>query len=210
VYPGQRNITCSPASVHRATLYAERLGPLFSNDLDGGAARDAVYEDSTKRVVHNILRSYTGYFDLFSEAIQNSLDAVEIAQRTRGPHYVPRLWITIDVPAARFRIVDNGSATEIDEFCFRPNVSFKKDQGVRGEKGVGATFLAYGFSFVWLQSKKSGNYLSAILRQGRQWAEDDRGVIPRQTFELQQFSVPERRTRTHRRRLPSRSWFWKT
>jgi hypothetical protein len=167
--------------------------PLSSNGLDDGSASNTVYEDSTKRVVHNILRSYTGYFDLFSEAIQNSLDAVEIAQRTRGPQYVPRLWITIDVPAARFRIVDNGSAMDLDEFryCFRPNVSFKKAAGVRGEKGVGATFLAYGFSFVWLQSKKRGNCLSAILRQGRQWAEDDRGVIPRPTFELQQFSVPE-------------------
>ncbi len=110
--------------------------PLSSDGLDTGAGSSSVYEDSTKRVVHNILRSYTGYFDLFSEAIQNSLDAVEIAQRARGPQYVPKLWITIDIPPARFRIVDNGSAMDMDEFkyCFRPNVSFKKAAGVQRGK----------------------------------------------------------------------------
>jgi len=166
------------------------LGP------EGGpehAGESRVFEDSARLVVYNILRSYTGYFDLFSEAIQNSLDAVEMAQRERGSDYSPRIWITIDILASRFRIVDNGVGMGMNEFkyCFRPNVSNKKNANVRGEKGVGATFLAYGFSFISLQSKKGQEKLSAILRQGRQWAEDDRGVIPRPTFEPQTFSIPE-------------------
>ena len=166
--------------------------PLESSHGEGTSA-SGVFEDATKRVIHNILRSYTGYFDLFSEAIQNSLDAVEMTQRLRNKEYVPTIWITIDIPAARFRIVDNGTGMNVEEFkyCFRPNVSFKKGANVRGEKGVGATFLAYGFSFVSLQSKKNNEQLSVILRQGRQWAEDERGVIPRPTFELQPFTVPE-------------------
>src|SRR5438094_510214 len=134
----------------------------MSNILDGFdplsgngenlASAGSVFEDATKRVIHNILRSYTGYFDLFSEAIQNALDAVEIAQRKGSNEYEPKIWITIDIPASRFRIVDNGIGMNLDEFkyCFRPNVSFKKGASVRGEKGVGATFLAYGFSFVSL------------------------------------------------------------
>jgi hypothetical protein len=152
-----------------------------------------VFEDATKRVIHNILRSYTGFYDLFSEAIQNALDAVEVSKRQRGDGYIPRIWITIDIPASRFRIVDNGIGMGFEEFkyCFRPNVSFKKNSGVRGEKGVGATFLAYGFSFISLQSRTAAGDLAVILRQGRQWAEDERGVIPRPTFEVQSFGVPE-------------------
>jgi hypothetical protein len=30
-----------------------------------------------KRQIKNILKSYTGYYDLFSELIQNSLDALD-------------------------------------------------------------------------------------------------------------------------------------
>jgi hypothetical protein len=170
----------------------EGFDPLSGNGEDLNAV-GSVFEDATKRVIHNILRSYTGYFDLFSEAIQNSLDAVEIAQKRRGSEYHPTLWITIDIPASRFRIADNGIGMDLEQFkyCFRPNVSFKKSAQVRGEKGVGATFLAYGFSFASLQSKHKGEFLSAILRQGRQWAEDERGVIPRPKFEPQSFSVPE-------------------
>jgi len=166
------------------------LGPSGGGEQ---AAAANVFEDAAKLVVYNILRSYTGYFDLFSEAIQNALDAVESAQRVRGETYTPQIWITIDIPASRFRIVDNGIGMNLEEFkyCFRPNVSNKKNAQLRGEKGVGATFLAYGFSFIALQSKKGNGELSAILRQGRQWAEDDRGVIPRPTFEPQPFSIPE-------------------
>ena len=84
------------------------------------------------------MRSYTGFYDVFSEAIQNSLDAVELAARQRGGEYKPLIWITIDIPGSRFRIVDNGIGMTADEFkyCFRPNVSYKKGANVRGEKGV--------------------------------------------------------------------------
>ncbi len=35
-----------------------------------------------KREIRNILKSYTGYYDLFSELLQNALDAVEKPQRS--------------------------------------------------------------------------------------------------------------------------------
>jgi hypothetical protein len=77
------------------------------------------------------------------------------------------------------------------KYCLRPSVSFKKQADLRGHKGVGATFLAYGFSFMKLQSKRNGSALAAILRQGRQWAEDSSRTIPRPKFEAVEFSVPE-------------------
>jgi hypothetical protein len=77
------------------------------------------------------------------------------------------------------------------KLCLRPNVSFKRQADLRGHKGVGATFLAYGYSYIRLQSKQKGNEVSAVLRQGRQWAEDESGTIPRPKFEAVPFKVPE-------------------
>lgn len=99
-------------------MIAELKGfdPLQSQSDTDASAGNGVFQDATKRVVHNILRSYTGFFDLFSEAIQNALDAVELAARTRGQSYLPRIWIVIDIPGSSFRIVDNGVGMSLEEF----------------------------------------------------------------------------------------------
>jgi hypothetical protein len=173
-----------------------------SNSLDGfdplsadasTASMSSVLEEASKRIVHNILKSYTGYYDVFSEVIQNALDAVQTRQRREVSGYDPKIWITLDIPGGKVRVVDNGIGMDENEFkyCLRPSVSFKRQADLRGHKGVGATFLAYGFSFIKLQSKQPGVALAAVLRQGRQWAEDTSGTIPRPKFEGAAFSVPE-------------------
>jgi hypothetical protein len=157
-------------------------------------ANFSMTEDATKRQVVNILKCYTHYYDVFSEAIQNALDAVEASTRQQDSgHYTGRIWITIDIPNRRVRVVDNGVGMNVDQFkyCFRPNVSFKAAGEYRGQKGVGATFLAYGFSFVQLQSKQKSQMISAILRGGRQWVNDSTGRLPRPRFEVTEWNVPE-------------------
>lgn len=167
--------------------------PLAADDGSAGASIAAVLEEASKRIVHNILKSYTGYFDLFSELLQNSLDAVQTRKQREGNNYQPKVWVAIDIPSGIVRIVDNGIGMNEREFkyCLRPSVSFKKQADLRGHKGVGATFVAYGFSFLKLQSKQQGCVLAAILRQGRQWAEDTSGTVPRPRFEATEFNVPE-------------------
>jgi hypothetical protein len=157
------------------------------------AALSQVFEQSKKRDVQNILKSYTGTFDLFSELLQNSLDAVQARERLAEPGYKPHVWVSIDIPDRIVKVTDNGIGMDEEQFkfCLRPSVSFKKQADLRGHKGVGATFLAYGFSFIKLQSKRSGTMLAVILRQGRQWAEDGSGTIPRPKMQEVEFSVPE-------------------
>jgi len=75
--------------------------------------------------------------------------------------------------------------------CFRPNISFKRGDILRGNKGVGATFLAYGYNYVHLQSKQDGSAVSAILRSGRLWAEDQTGRVRHPTFEEVEFKADE-------------------
>lgn len=152
--------------------------------VGAGSTERQVFEDATKRVVINILKSYTGYYDVFSETLQNSLDALDEKHRIAGSDYIPKLWISIDIGQQIFRIVDNGVGMTLGQFryCFRPNVSFKKRREGRGNKGVGATFIAYNYDNIKIQTKRDGSEFCVVLGQGRNWAEDSTGSVPRPTF----------------------------
>jgi len=161
--------------------------------LEGGTAERSIFEDATRRIVENILKSYTGYYDLFAEVLQNALDAVEAKRRNAESSYKPKIYITIDIQNKLVRVIDNGCGMDLPQFkfCFSPSVSFKPRREYRGHKGVGATFLAYGFSLITLQTKQLGFRCAARLRQGRQWAEDLSGSVQRPVFEERPFDVPE-------------------
>jgi Histidine kinase-, DNA gyrase B-, and HSP90-like ATPase len=163
--------------------------------LDSLNTSDRLLAEATHRNILNILKSYTGFYDIFSEAIQNAVDGLEVKWRLAvdaGRAYEPKLVIDIDLPGRSIRVIDNGVGMTESEFklCFTPNVSFKRNLPLRGQKGVGATFLAYGFSFVHLASKRDGVELAAILRGGRLWVEDATGKVPRPRFEDADFDTP--------------------
>lgn len=155
---------------------------------------ESILLDSLKGAVQTILSSYTGYFDLFSEMIQNALDATEKKRREVGDTYTPQIWIEINMKDSSLRVVDNGCGMTLNEFllCFRPNTTFKKGQNLRGHKGVGATFLAYGYNYVNLQTKKNeATCYGSVLRQGRMWIEDEKGKTKSPAYEEINFEVPE-------------------
>lgn len=148
--------------------------------------------ESQKRDVLNILRSYTGTLDIFSEAIQNSIDAVD--QRLRNSNgYEPKIYITIDMSRNSVRVTDNGVGMSLDEIklFLRPNVSFKSGQNLRGHKGVGATFLAYGYTSFLVSTKNDVGTIAASLSGGRQWADSTTENIPRPSFVDTSFEAPE-------------------
>jgi hypothetical protein len=167
----------------------EGYDPLSFDTSDEETAK--LLEEQSRRIVNNILKSYTGYFDVFSELIQNALDATEAKAKVAGSTYEPKIWIDIDIQNSRLRVTDNGigmSAHELKYFV-KPNVSFKPIKEYRGQKGVGATFLAYGFSLIRVHTRKDGVQNSVLLRQGRQWAQDLSDTVPRPRFERDPFEL---------------------
>lgn len=153
----------------------ERWDPLSS---EVGMAAELVGA-TLKREIKNIIKSYTGWYDPLSELIQNALDAVDKRQQEEK-NYSPKIWIEIDLKENRVCITDNGigfKEVELKNFL-RPNVSFKGG-GTRGDKGVGATYLAYGFNFLQFGTKTSNLLYVGQLQGGREWVEDDRNVVPR-------------------------------
>ena len=63
-----------------------------------------------KREIRNILKSYTGYYDLFGELLQNALDAVDKRAEEASADYTPTIWVSIAIPNETVCVTDNGCA----------------------------------------------------------------------------------------------------
>lgn len=135
-----------------------------------------------KRQIANILKSYVGNYDAFSELIQNGMDAVDRRKRdSEDLLYEPKLWLTIDLKENSFSITDNGIGFKEQELksFLAPNISFKDGVKTRGNKGVGATYIAYGFDFLQFGTKGNGHDFTGEIVGGRDWVEDHDGIVTR-------------------------------
>jgi hypothetical protein len=130
-----------------------------------------------KREIKNILSSYVGWYDPFSELIQNALDSVELRQaleRDAGNDaYQPALKILIDIENNELSVTDNGVGLDKDQFqqFLAPNFSFKSG-ATRGHKGVGATYIAYGFNSMHISTRAPGFSASGCITNARRWLSD--------------------------------------
>lgn len=96
--------------------------PLLPEPIEDWDPLSQGKEDTTlivaaqRREIHNILKSYTGYYDLFAEMIQNSLDAVERRMREAPTGYQPTIWVTIDIYDSLVSVTDNGVGMSLSQF----------------------------------------------------------------------------------------------
>jgi hypothetical protein len=130
---------------------------------------------SLKREIDNILSSYVGWYDPFCELIQNALDAVEARsayEKSAGTeaNYQPKVDIRIDLDDNVLTVTDNGIGLDKDKFeqFLAPNFSFKTGN-TRGHKGVGATYVAYGFNYIRVSTKVPGFEASGRILNARTW-----------------------------------------
>lgn len=149
----------------------EHFDPLQLSDKT--SFDESFWRERQKRNIHSILHSYVGWYDPFSELIQNALDSVDKKAAAGDKNYVPKISIRIDTPNNIITVSDNG--TGLDESSFEqflaPNVSFK-DGNTRGSKGVGATYLAYGFNYIRVDSKSKNFSASGEMENARNWLHD--------------------------------------
>ncbi len=127
-----------------------------------------------KREIREILGSYVGWYDPFCELIQNSLDSLELRKNSEGDKYEPRLNINIDLKDQVISITDNGvglTQAQFNQFLV-PFFSFKSGK-TRGHKGVGATYLAYGFNYIQVATKSDGFSACGKMVNARKWLYDE-------------------------------------
>lgn len=145
--------------------------------------RDVV-ASAKKREIKNILKSYVSNYDPFSELIQNAMDAVERRCNNEKTHN-PKLSIQINLMENSVEIADNGCGFEESEFksFLAPSISFKSGGKTRGNKGVGVTYIAYGFNQLYIRTKNSHFSYQGLIRRGREWIEDSDGSVSRPKVE---------------------------
>jgi hypothetical protein len=138
----------------------------------------SIENDAKKRGIENLLQSYTGYYDVFSELIQNALDAVDQRASKNEEGYIPTLWIDVDLKENFVRVTDNGIGFTKEQFTtfLSPNITFKGNK-TRGNKGVGTTYLAYGFNHLEIGTKTPAFSGYARIVGGREWVVGKYGSI---------------------------------
>lgn len=150
--------------------------------VQGQQADTEIIAAAQKRYIRNILKSYVGMYDSFSELIQNAMDAVDKREYSEDASgYEKRIWLNIDLVGNCFSIIDNGIGFNEKEFetFLAPNISFKDGEKTRGNKGVGATYIAYGFNHLEFATKSPNHSFSGEISGGRKWVDDDKGVVTR-------------------------------
>ena len=136
---------------------------------------------SKKREIKNILKSYVGYFDPFSELIQNAMDAIDRRRLLGDEDFTGKIKLRIDLNNQEFSITDNGIGFNEKEYksFLAPNISFKDGKTTRGNKGVGATYIGYGFNYLQLGTKHPEFNFCGKIINGREWVEDLEGIVTR-------------------------------
>lgn len=132
-----------------------------------------VAANALKREIGEILNSYVGWYDPFCELIQNALDSLDKRSQSEDETYKPTLNIRIDLAGNRLSVTDNGTGlthTQFNQFLV-PFFSFKSGN-TRGHKGVGATYLAYGFNYIQVCTKSQDFEAKGKMLGAKNWLTD--------------------------------------
>lgn len=143
--------------------------PLSAKSIAGSEAAIA----AIKREISNILDSYVGWYDPFCELIQNALDSVDERSRAGIDAYEPKIRIIVNLKDNTLTVSDNGTGLAKDKYnqFLAPSFSFKSGN-TRGHKGVGATYLAYGFNYIQICTKCGDFSAVGKMIGARNWLSD--------------------------------------
>ncbi|MEI8411461.1 MULTISPECIES: ATP-binding protein [unclassified Kribbella] len=141
------------------------------------AADPQVISGAIKQRVRNIIKSYNHPADILAEPVQNAVDEIDEAVREKAIER-GRVTVQIDCANGKVSVADNGRG--ISKASIRtllaPDVTekaelFRKGRS-RGHKGVGLTFLAYGFNFFEAECRTVDEHYRVRMENARQWLED--------------------------------------
>lgn len=141
--------------------------------------------------VRGILDSYHGDWDFMIEMLQNAVDALDLKfnNSSEQSDEKPEIEIMINQKAGTVRVSDNGIGMNTNEarLILYPNYTNKPysrteagKRSLRGHKGVGLTFLAFGFNLLRYCSKMDNQFFSGEISGGKLWVDTEEGAdLPR-------------------------------
>lgn len=141
-----------------------------------------------KTNLRGIIDSYHGDWDFLIELLQNALDALDLKfNEGKETSEKPEIEIVINEKSGTVRVSDNGIglSPEKAKMVLYPNYTDKpyyQSQGskrsLRGHKGVGLTFLAFGFNLLRYCSKRDKEFFSGQISGARSWVDSEESNDP--------------------------------
>lgn len=161
-------LNISRLKLHNDPIMTEKFDPLEEVGQEFKIA-------AMRRHISNIVNSYRNATDVLAEPIQNSLDEL-VRAHEEGVESADRIEVHINTDTNVIEVRDTGRGFELEDLrrFIAPNQTDKVqlfDEGVvRGHKGVGLTFLAYGFNDFELESiTQDGHHYQLRLEGGLRW-----------------------------------------
>ncbi|MBA4191140.1 MAG: hypothetical protein C0467_24425 [Planctomycetaceae bacterium] len=128
-------------------------------------------EGSYRDEARNILDSYAHPWDILAELAQNAVDAIDQKRSELGTQLEGAIEIEIDTVARSVRVRDNGVGIGDGDLkrVLHPHFSRKRGRSLRGEKGVGLTYIALTGNRFEIVTKTSGVTRQLTVTGSQDW-----------------------------------------
>lgn len=146
-----------------------------------------------KKSLKDIKESYNNYWDILSELVQNSVDAIIRKGNKKGI-----IKITVNSQRKSITIYDNGQGIDYDKLAilltpFSSDKEFRNDE--RGEKGVGISFVIFETNYFKIKTSYMNSNTTSIgvIQNASTWVEneDNDEIKMSQTASLEKFEGTE-------------------
>lgn len=129
---------------------------------------------STKRLqreARNILDSYSHTWDILAESLQNSVDAIEQSAKA-NPSPVALIQVVFNAYLRSIEVSDTGVGMSADQVMsvLAPHQGFKRGMGLRGEKGVGLSFIMFMSNRFRIETCNGQETISLEIHRANDWA----------------------------------------
>jgi DNA topoisomerase VI subunit B len=144
------------------------MAPTQIEVVDWFAQRE---EDSYRDEARNILDSYAHPWDILAELAQNAVDAIDSKRGELGQPFEGVIEIEVDQEARSVRFRDNGTGIGDEDLrrVLKPHFSRKRGRSLRGEKGVGLTYIALTGNQFEILTKTKGETRKLTVAGSQEW-----------------------------------------
>lgn len=153
----------------------QELGTMANIDFLG-----APTDEHRRKEIKNIKDSYSHPWDILSELLQNSVDAIrrKEADEPGGKYHVE---IQVNSQARTIQVEDDGTGFPSDQLgeLLAPHGTDKEDaEDEIGQKGIGLKFAIFSCDEFTLESVGPGGFVSGVVKGASSWVERRVGARP--------------------------------
>jgi len=131
---------------------------------------DTVSTNRLQSEARNILDSYSHTWDILAESLQNSVDAVE-QKIKEDASAKATIRITFDAHKRSIEVSDTGVGMSPEQVkkVLAPHQGYKRGKGLRGEKGVGLSFIMFLSNRFRIETCDGEQTISLEIHHANNW-----------------------------------------